>query len=475
MASGSIACSSGEEEASYERPATVVELGESKQGSMIEETSITGHLEAVEKAQVLSRVAGRVKEVYVRAGDKVAKGQVLAQLDDTSQRTKVEAARAALAQAEAGLVQAQVNYAAAQTRVEQASESMGMTDVSSSLSVQQAKLALSQAKAALAGAQADYNDALLNKHRQIDLYSKGAVSSYSKEQAELREVTSGAKLKSAKEGVANAEEAVRLAENAQRQVNILHGDVKTSRDAVNQAAAAVEQSKAGVQAARASLEAAQVDLNDMTITSPIAGVVVNRNVEPGQSLGANGGATLFSIVDNRVLEMIAPIDEKYRAYVKPGTVLNIKTAINPEGTKATVVDVVPEADPQSHSVKVRLKIPNDNGMLVEGAYTEAVLPVRELKGIVVPRTAVNESIDQVFVMSFEGSGSEGAAKKHIVKMIYSNPDEALVQGIDPNLRVIISGAMDMADGEKVQTEAKAAAEGSERSGNIDNSSENGAN
>lgn len=475
LASGAIACSSDEEQASYERPATVVELGESRQGSIIEETSITGHLEAVEKAQVLSRVAGRVQDVYVRAGDKVAKGQVLAQLDATSQKTKVDAAEAALAQAEAGLVQAQVNYTAAQTRVEQASENMGMTDVSSSLTVQQAKLALSQAKSSLASAQADYNDALLNKNRQIDLYNKGAVSSYSKEQAELRELTSGAKLKSAKEGVANAEEAVRLAENAQRQVNILHGDVKTSRDAVNQAAAAVEQARAGVQAARASLKAAQVDLNDMTITSPIAGVVVSRNVEPGQSLGANGGATLFSIVDNRVLEMIAPIDEKYRAYVQPGTVLDIKTAINPEGTKATVVDVVPEADPQSHSVKVRLKIPNENGMLVEGAYTEAVLPIRELKGVIVPRTAVNESIDQVFVMSFDGAGSEGKAKKHSVTMIYSTPDEALVQGVDPNLRVIISGAMDMADGEKVKTEAKAAAENSEKSKNTDNSSENGAN
>ena len=449
----------------------MVELGLSKQGSIIEETSISGHLEAIDKAQVLSRVAGRVESVYVRAGDKVTKGQVLADLDATSQKTKVEAAQASLAQAEAGLIQAQANYNAAQTKVEQARESMGMTDVSSSLSVQQAKLALSQAKAAEASAQADYNDALLNKNRQVDLYSKGAVSSYSKEQAELREITSGAKLQSAKEGVANAQEAVRLAENAQRQVNILHGDVKNSRAAVSQAAAAVEQAKAGVQAARASLEAAKVDLKDMTITSPIDGVVVKRNVEPGQSLGANGGATLFSIVDNSVLEMIAPIDEKYRAYVKPGTVLNIKTSINPEGTKASVVDVVPEADPQSHSVKVRLKIPNDNGMLVEGAYTEAILPIQELKGVVVPRTAVNESVDQVYVMSFEGDGREGKAKKHLVTMIYANPDEALVKGVDPNLKVIISGALDISEGEKVQTEDKTA----EAAGNSDKTSDNGEN
>lgn len=454
LAVGTPGCSKGTDGAAKDqaasKPLTVVELGVSKNGSITEKTSLTGHLEAIDKAEVFSRVSGRVESVKVRPGDKVHKGQLIIQLDATVQRTKVDAAKAALAQAEAAQVQAAANYKAALARVDQASESVGITDVSSSLEVQRAKLALSQAEAAQATAQANYNDALLNMHRQQDLFKKDAVSSYAREQAELHESTSMEQLKSAKSAVAAAKESVRLAENAQRQVSILQGDVKTSRAAVDQAAAAVQQAEAGVKAARASLESAVVNLNDMSITAPVSGTVSKRNVEIGQSLGEAGGSSLMSIVDNSVLEMIAPLDEKYRAFVQPGTKLKINTAILPGGTEASVYDVIPVSDPSSHSIKVRLRIPNKSGELVEGAYVEAMLPVRDVSGVVVPRTAVNVSTDEIFVMAYNGSGEEGTLKKYPVTLVLSTANEAVVKGLEPGLKVITSGALDLSDGESVK-------------------------
>ncbi|MBQ7528907.1 efflux RND transporter periplasmic adaptor subunit, partial [bacterium] len=430
---------------------TSVVLGLAKQGSLTQETSLTGHLESVDKANVVSRVAGRVQDVLVRAGDKVSKGQLLVQLDNSTQTTKVNAAKAALAQANAGLVQAQANYHAAQTKVEQAKESEGIIDVSSSLEVQRARQGVTQAEASLASAQANYDDALYNMRRQQDLFAKGAVSSYNREQAELRERTSFEQLKAAKSGLATAKEGLRIAENAQRQVSISKGDVKNSLAALEQAAAAVEQAKASVVSAQASLEAAVIDLEDMAVKSPITGTVTVRNVEPGQSLGANG-ATLFTIVDNSKLEMISSVDEQFRPYIKPGTKLELKTNIVSDKVPAKVIDVIPASDPASHTIKVRLSIPNTTGMLVEGAYVESPIPIKEISGVIVPREAVTVSTTGTFVMAFEGGESEGTAKRYPVELLYSTAEESVVKGITPGLKVVTSGAIDLVDGESLKVE-----------------------
>ncbi|MGM9998057.1 MAG: efflux RND transporter periplasmic adaptor subunit [Candidatus Bruticola sp.] len=457
LLSGGVGCSqnnSGEEKkdvAVNEVKASNVELDVTRLGSIVEETTITGHLNAVNKADIVSRVNGRVVGVYVREGDRVSKGQILVQLDDTVQKNTVSSAQASLAQAKAGLTQALANYNAAKTRVGQAQESMGMTDVSSALEVQKARQGVVQAQTALASAQADYDDALLNMHRQQDLYAKDAVSSYAREQAELRERTSFQSLTAAKSALSAANESLRIAKTAQRQVNILHADVKTSRDAVAQAAAAVDQAKANVQAAQAAYDSAVTNLNDMAIKSPIDGVVTARNVEVG-AFASDGSGAVCSVVDNSNLEMISSLDEKFAPFVKAGSNLILKTSIVDE-VPAVIVDVVPASDPTSHTIKVRLNINNDNNKLLDGTYAEALMPVRELKGVIVPRTAVNMAVGSVFVVQYEGDGDTGTAKKVPITMVYSNGKEALVDGVDVGQKVVTSGGLDILDGQPLKLSA----------------------
>ena len=460
--SGAVGCTqskSGEENkdvAVTEVKASNVELATSKMGSIMEETTITGHLNAISKADIVSRVAGRVVGIYAREGDFVRKGQLLVQLDDTVQKNTVNSAKASLAQAQAGLNQALANYNSAQTRVGQAQESMGMTDVSSALEVQKAHQGVIQAQSALASAQANYDDALLNMHRQQDLYAKDAVSSYAREQAELRERTSFQQLNTAKSALKAAKESLHIAKTAQRQVNILNADVKNSKDAVAQAQAAVEQARATVQAAQAAYNSAVTNLEDMAIKSPIDGVVTKRNIEIG-AFANDGSGAVFSVVDNKDLEMISSLDEKFAPAVKAGSSLTLKTSIV-DKVPATVVDVIPASDPTSHTIKVRLNIKNESGALLDGTYAEANMPVQELKGVIVPRTAVNIAVGSVYVMAFEGSGDEGTAKKYPVKMVYSNGKEALVTGINAGLKVVTSGALDILDGQSLKIAAAKAEE-----------------
>src|SRR5438034_11753419 len=87
--------------------------------------------------------------------------------------------------------------------------------------------------------------------------------------------------------------------------------VQQSQAQVQQAQAQVEQAQAQVQQAEAALRLAEVNLAHTTITSPIDGIVVSRDVNVGQTVAASLSApTLFTIAkDLTEMQVIANIDQ----------------------------------------------------------------------------------------------------------------------------------------------------------------------
>ncbi|MFZ5539893.1 MAG: efflux RND transporter periplasmic adaptor subunit [Pseudomonadota bacterium] len=67
-------------------------------------------VEAVRQATVSAQIAGTITHLYVDAGDRVKRGQVLARIDTREADAQVAASRAGVAQAEAAAVQAKLNY-----------------------------------------------------------------------------------------------------------------------------------------------------------------------------------------------------------------------------------------------------------------------------------------------------------------------------------------------------------------------------
>lgn len=67
-------------------------------------------VEAVRAATVSAQIAGTITHLYVDAGDRVRRGQVLARIDTRETDAQLAAGRAAVAQAEAAVEQARLNY-----------------------------------------------------------------------------------------------------------------------------------------------------------------------------------------------------------------------------------------------------------------------------------------------------------------------------------------------------------------------------
>jgi HlyD family secretion protein len=87
--------------------------------------------------------------------------------------------------------------------------------------------------------------------------------------------------------------------------------VQQSQAQVQQSQAQVQQAAAQVQQAEAALQLAQLNLSHTTITSPIDGIVVSRDVDVGQTVAASLSApTLFTIANDLTrMQVIANIDQ----------------------------------------------------------------------------------------------------------------------------------------------------------------------
>jgi len=70
----------------------------------------TGVIEAVQTATISTRVMGRITKIYVKTGDRVARGQLLATVWDEDIRARRAQAEAMIAEAEGAYVSAQKDY-----------------------------------------------------------------------------------------------------------------------------------------------------------------------------------------------------------------------------------------------------------------------------------------------------------------------------------------------------------------------------
>ncbi len=88
---------------------TPVKVIKAQLSEISQELTYTGTLEAWDKVDIIPDIAGKIAKVYVEVGDRVKRGQVLAELDTRSIRLQLEQAEAALAVAKANYLDAKRN------------------------------------------------------------------------------------------------------------------------------------------------------------------------------------------------------------------------------------------------------------------------------------------------------------------------------------------------------------------------------
>ncbi len=158
-------------------------------------------------------------------------------------------------------------------------------------------------------------------------------------------------------------------------------------EAVYKAAqASVQASRAKITQSRASLASSQLDLGRTQIVSPIDGVVVNRQIDPGQTVQASFSApTLFQIAqDLSKLQVKIMVDEADIGQVRQGQAVNFTVDAFPDRTFTGVVTQVrkqPETQSNVVAYAVIAEADNPGGTLLPGMTANADIIIQKLTGV----------------------------------------------------------------------------------------------
>jgi HlyD family secretion protein len=121
--------------------------------------------------------------------------------------------------------------------------------------------------------------------------------------AQIDPVVFQANVNQADGDVANARAALELARLNEARTRALVAKQNSAQSDLDQATATLHQAEANVKIKEGALEKAQADLDHCTITSPIDGIVISRNVDVGQTVAASLQAPVIFAIANDLSKM----------------------------------------------------------------------------------------------------------------------------------------------------------------------------
>ena len=205
------------------------------------------------------------------------------------------------------------------------------------------------------------------------------------------------------------------------------------------------QAEAARAAARVKLYGggAAVD-QSLAVTTPVAGVVVERNINPGQELRpdvamANQPA-MFVITDPSRLWLQLDATERDLPLLAPGEAMKIQSSAYPDDTFTAHLDVVSDfIDRETRTVKVRGTLDNADRRLKGEMFVTAELETPPLKGVAVPAKAVFLIGDKYFVFVEEAPG------RYVRREVQAGPERGgkvpVSGGLKDGEKVVVDGSL----------------------------------
>ncbi len=387
-------------------PVVPVQVAEARQDSIRRMITGDGILRALDQSALTPKISAPVRVFYVNRGDHVRKEQVVAVLENRDLTASVQDAKGAFDQASAQYR----NVAAASVPDE----------------IVKAQQDVDAAKQAV-----DASKQVLDSRRQ--LFKEGALA---------RKLVDDAAVTYA--------QAASQYETARKHLESLQSVGKQEE---------IKSAEGQMLSAKGKYEAAEAQLSYSEIRSPIAGVVADRPLFPGEM--ASAGVPLMTVMD--ISQVIARVNltAAQAAYVHvgaPATITATDTGIQATG-KVTVVS--PAVDPASTTVEVWVQAANPGEKLRPGgAVHVSILAETIPRAVVIPADAILPSQAGGTVVMVVGQDSVAHERK--VTIGAREPEKVqILEGVSPGDRVITVGGLGLQDGGKVKVEQAAAEKASE--------------
>jgi cobalt-zinc-cadmium efflux system membrane fusion protein len=187
-----------------------------------------------------------------------------------------------------------------------------------------------------------------------------------------------------------------------------------------------------------------------TLTAPIDGEVIARNVNPGAEVqGQYSGGTaveLFTIGELDRVWVLADVFEMDLGRVRRGAPVTLKVVAYPGASFTGVVDYISDAlDPVTRTARVRCSIANPERALKPEMYATVSVGVAGDAVPAVPRTAVLHIAEQTVVFVEQGATPDGRVRfvRRVVAVDESEGAEyvPVLRGLTPGERVVSAGGI----------------------------------
>jgi len=206
--------------------------------------------------------------------------------------------------------------------------------------------------------------------------------------------------------------------------------------------------KAGQAQAQAALSQARTSLDYTRIRAPFEGVVTEKKADTGTL--ASPGMPIFTVEDVRHYRLEATVNENDLRYVRTGEQVSVVIdALDNDGLKGKVVQIVPAADSASRTFLVKIDLPTDTH-LRSGLFGRAEFSRGERQALLIPRAAVVErgQLQGIYVLD----QNKVASLRYITLGKPSGAEVEVLAGLQDGERLVAKpGAVDL-NGKRVEVQ-----------------------
>ncbi len=376
------------------------------QGAVTPRSTLGGLIVPFQNVQITSTLVEPADRVLVSEGDHVSKGQLIAQLDTQDLQAQLQSALGTAASDEA--------------KTKSTTLQAGLTIAQNGNTINSGQAAVRQAQQTLATDR-------VNLARDAQLVKQG----YLAQQAYDQQATL----------VANDQQAVRAAQvtlqNTITQVQT-NGTTSSGLQGANVAAA-----KADEQTALGAANQLRVQIAKAAITSPIDGVVVNRNLNPGEYPGTR---QIFTLQQTNKVYAVLNGSGGQIVGVRTGSPVYIVSSDRAtlHGI-AAVSAVLDQLTPGSTNFIIKAVLPNPGNQFHSGMVVTGRVSRPTTSGMRIPRTAFVDDT-QTTVQTI----AAGVIKTLPVTLVAEDGKNAVVQGLYPGEKVVVNGQLGLSDGQPAE-------------------------
>lgn len=238
---------------------------------------------------------------------------------------------------------------------------------------------------------------------------------------------------------------------AQRWQSLREKDAVTQQE-VDERGSAAAQAQADRKAAEANVSRLRSLQGFNRVVAPFDGVITRRNVDVGDLINAgNGGAgqALFSVAQVDTLRLYVYVPQVYANQVKVGDAVEVslqeRAGSRYQGSIARTARAI---DPATRTLQVEIRIPNDDGSLIAGAYVQAQLPIKGNRaGTVVPTNVLLFRPDGPRIAVVDDGGHVRLAPVKLGTDFGTSVE--IVSGLSPTDHIVINPADSLSDGDNV--------------------------